>query len=224
MRTTPGSSERKACFFRVSELWTSKLIARILAAHRALAARRSDASTCYPPAPSLLDARFLRLASPLLRMTEPPRIELEGEIGAGATGRVWRARLVQACAGLPAGSEVALKRLHPELAGDPDARRAFAAEGEAGAAVAHPGLVRVVHSGVDDAGPYLLTEYVPGQTMEQVLVEQGPLPEPLLRSVAAQLAGGLAALHAAGWIHGDVKPENMRLDARGRAVLLDLGF
>lgn len=157
-------------------------------------------------------------------MSEPPRIELESEIGAGATGRVWRARLCEAAGGLSSGDQVALKRLHPRLIGDAQAREAFARECEASAAVQHAGLVRFVHAGVDDVGPYLLTEYVPGKTLEAQLVEQGPLPEPLLRSVASQLAGALAALHGAGWIHGDVKPENMRVDARGRAVLLDLGF
>ncbi len=156
--------------------------------------------------------------------TDGPRIELGDEIGAGASGRVWRARLLEPAGGLPAGSDVALKRLHPHLSADARATRAFAAEIEAASAVQHPGLVRLVQHGMDEIGPYLLTEYVPGQTLERLLVEQGALSEPLLRSVAVQLAGGLAALHAAGWIHGDVKLENMRLDARGRAVLLDLGF
>ncbi|MEO6708131.1 MAG: protein kinase, partial [Planctomycetota bacterium] len=157
-------------------------------------------------------------------MTEPLLIELEAEIGAGATGRVWRARLTAERGGLAAGSEVALKRLHPELANDPDARRAFAIEAEAGLSVRHPGLVRVIQAGTDASGPYLLSEYVPGETLEKLLTDQGPLSEPPLRSIALQLAGGLAGLHAAGWIHGDIKPENMRMDARGRAVLLDLGF
>ena len=159
-----------------------------------------------------------------LQPTDPPLLELAGEIGRGATGRVWRARLLAPIGGLEAGAEVALKRLHPELHGNEPARAAFETECRATASVRHPGLVRLVQSGVDATGPYLITEYVPGSTLERVLAEQGPLSEPLLRSVAMQLAGGLAALHEQGWLHGDVKLENMRIDSRGRAVLLDLGF
>ncbi len=66
--------------------------------------------------------------------------------------------------------------------------------------------------------------FVPGRSLRDVLRETGPLPEPLVRSIARQIAGGLAALHAAGMVHGDLKPENVRLDAEGNAVLLDLGF
>jgi len=90
--------------------------------------------------------------------------------------------------------------------------------------VHHPGLLRVVWSGTDSKGPVLVTEYVHGQTLRENLEESGRLPEPLVRAVAAQVGGALAALHAAGYSHGDVKPENVRMDSTGHAVLLDLGF
>jgi tetratricopeptide (TPR) repeat protein len=149
--------------------------------------------------------------------------DVERDVGAGATGFVQLARLRVELEALAPGSAVAVKRLRPELARDPAARAAFEREARAGLAVRHPGLASVLHAGVDDAGPYHVLPYVPGRTLVEAL-EQGPLPEPQLRAVASQVAGGLAALHAAGWAHGDVKPENMRLDDSGRAVLLDLGF
>ena len=125
---------------------------------------------------------------------------------------------------------MAVKIPHAGLEQDPTARAAFQNEGRVGARVQAPGLVRILWSGEarldarDPLGPVLVMLYVPGETLSDVLAEGGPLPEPLLRSVAAQVAEGLAALHAAGYVHGDVKPDNMRLDASGRAVLTDLGF
>ena len=153
-----------------------------------------------------------------------PAFELAEELGAGATGRVVRGKLTRAIGGAPVGSDVAIKFLHPELCDDAEARRAFMFEGEIGQRVRDPGLVRVLEAGEGDQGPYLVMLYVPGATVSEVLEAHERLPEPMLRSVSAQVAGGLAALHAAGYYHGDVKPENMRLDADGRAVLMDLGF
>lgn len=156
--------------------------------------------------------------------SEAPRFELGREIGAGAVGRVFKAVLLDAWRDHPAGSELAVKFLHPQLAHDPHARRSFDREIEVGRSVQHPSLVRHVHAGELDQGRYLAMEYVPGRSLRDALLDDGDLPEPLVRSAGAGLAGGLAALHAAGWVHADVKPENARLDARGKAVLMDFGF
>jgi tetratricopeptide (TPR) repeat protein len=153
-----------------------------------------------------------------------PRFRLDRELGAGATGRVLHGTLTEAFGPWPAGFEVAVKILHPHLASDPAALATFEAEARAGRAIEHPDVVHVLHAGTDARGPYLLMNFVPGRSLRDVLRESGPLPEPLVRSVARQLAGGLAALHAAGMVHGDLKPENVRMDAEGNAVLLDLGF
>jgi len=150
--------------------------------------------------------------------------DVERDVGAGATGFVQLAHLREQLDELAPGTAIAVKRLRPELARDPAARAAFEREARAGLAVRHPGLASVLHAGEDAEGPFHVLPYVPGRTLVEALEQGGPLPEPLLRAVASQVAGGLAALHAAGWAHGDVKPENMRLDDSGRAVLLDLGF
>lgn len=155
---------------------------------------------------------------------EASLFEVERDVGSGATGFVQLARLRTPVASLAPGTTVAIKRLRPELARDPAARAAFEREAQAGLAVRHAGLATVLYAGEDADGPYHVLPYVPGRTLHEVLEQSGPLPEPLLRAVASQVAGGLAALHEAGWAHGDVKPENMRLDDSGRAVLLDLGF
>ncbi len=126
--------------------------------------------------------------------------------------------------GLAAGMRVALKRLRPELLGDARARAAFARETHIALSVRHPHLVPGLASGEDQHGPYLIMRWIEGPTLRERLSHEGPLSEPLLREIAAQLAGALASLHARGYIHGDVKPENVRLEPDHGAVLLDLGF
>ena len=145
-------------------------------------------------------------------------------LGSGATGSVTLCRLLEPLAGLAAGSEVAVKILAPELRDDERARESFRAEAEAGTRVDDPSLARVLDHGEGPDGPYLVLQYVPGRSLREVLDAEGALPEPVVRSIAAQLTGALAALHAEGIVHGDVKPENVRLDDAGRAVLLDLGL
>ena len=158
-------------------------------------------------------------------MGDAPRFRLGRELGLGLTGRVFQATLLEPFGDLPRGASVAVKYLRPELEEDPRARRAFESEAQAGLSVRHPGIVRVLHQGHDARGRHLVMPFVAGETLREVRARQsGPLPEPLVRTVARDVAGGLAALHAQHSVHGDVKPDNIRLDAEGGAVLLDLGF
>ncbi|MCK6447020.1 MAG: AAA family ATPase [Planctomycetes bacterium] len=152
-----------------------------------------------------------------------PRYEKLAEIGRGATGTVHRVRLLEPWLDLGAGTELAVKALHPSLIADSGARERFRTEGVAGLRVKHPNLVRVLHFD-DGEAPRILMALVGGRTLERALEEQGPFPEPQVRAIGAQVAAALAALHAKGWSHNDVKPENVRWDDTGRAVLLDLGF
>ncbi|MFN0007418.1 MAG: serine/threonine-protein kinase PknK [Planctomycetota bacterium] len=153
-----------------------------------------------------------------------PRFRLTRELGSGATGRVVHGTLAEAFPPYPAGMEVAVKYLHRRLEKDPAALATFEAEAVAGSVIRHGNVVHVLHAGEDENGRYLLLPFVPGKTLREVLQESGALPEPLVRSIARQIASGLASLHGAGMIHGDLKPENVRLDAEGNAVILDLGF
>lgn len=153
-----------------------------------------------------------------------PRFRLDRELGTGSSGRVWHGVLLEAWEELPVGTELAVKYLHPRLEQDPLALAAFETEGQAGLATRHENLVRVLARGRDSRGLYLVMRYCAGRTLRDVLHEAGSLPEPQLRAIGAGLAAGLHALHRAGYLHGDVKPENIRIDAEGRAVLLDLGF
>ena len=119
--------------------------------------------------------------------------------------------------------KVALKVLRSSVAGEPTARRRLAREVETMRRVRSPYVAEVI--GADLAGdmPYIVTRYVPGRTLEQVVTEGGPLPGPDLLRLACGLADALAAVHAAGVVHRDLKPGNVML-LNGLPVVIDFGI
>lgn len=117
-----------------------------------------------------------------------------------------------------------MKYLHPELFDDERARAAFDAEAQIGRTLACPGLVTVLAEGSDDRGRHLVMDLVEGPTLREKLQLDAVLTEAEVRRIGTRLAAVLGSLHGAGWRHGDIKPENIRLDRHGDAVLLDLGF
>ncbi|MCB9916486.1 MAG: AAA family ATPase [Planctomycetes bacterium] len=152
------------------------------------------------------------------------QFELREELGAGATGRVHRAVLTAPWEALPAGHELAVKVLDPRAAEDPLVRESFEREARVALELRAPGLLRAWAAGRDARGDWIAFEYLPGRDLRALLADGAALPEPLVRQIAQRLAGALHALELGGWLHGDLKPENVRLDKDGRAVLIDLGF
>jgi tetratricopeptide (TPR) repeat protein len=140
-----------------------------------------------------------------------------GRIGAGGMGVVYSAQT-------DAGTRVAIKRLHRELA-DAKSRARFLREADILETLDHPALVRhVAHGSTDDGDPYLVMEWLDGEDLAQRL-RRGSLSVEQAVALGRQLASGLAAAHAAGVLHRDVKPTNIFLPdgELERAKIIDFG-
>jgi eukaryotic-like serine/threonine-protein kinase len=119
---------------------------------------------------------------------------------------------------------VAVKLLRPECADDPTAVQLLRREARAGLAVRHPHLVRVLDAHVTAPPYFLVMELLQGESLRDRLRRDFRLEPRTAVWVARQAADALAALHRAGLLHGDVKPENVLLTDAGPAKLIDLGF
>jgi serine/threonine-protein kinase len=122
------------------------------------------------------------------------------------------------------GDAVALKLLKEELSENETFVRRFLREARVAAEVEHNHLVRVFEGGEADGRHYLAVEYVSGGTLRRRLDADGPLTVGEMARLARQVGTALDALHEAGLVHRDVKPENVMLDEEGRGLLADYGL
>jgi len=148
--------------------------------------------------------------------------EVVARLGAGAMGEVYRARDSRL------GRDVAIKILPAEFSSDPARRARFEQEARAVAALNHPNILGVYDIGNEGGVSYIVTEFVGGETLA-ALLERGPLPVRKLLDVAAQIADGMAAAHAARITHRDLKPLNIMVGgdaggSPGRVKILDFGL
>jgi hypothetical protein len=149
---------------------------------------------------------------------ETLRFRLLREAGRGATATVYLAR------DEALRLDVALKVLHPQLSGSgrSDSLRRFFADARVAAAVRHPGVVAIYD--VDETARAVAMEWIAGGTLRQRLREHpGGLATAELRATARSLLGAVRTVHAAGIVHGDLKPSNLLLRAPGDVVLADFG-
>ncbi|MBC2877335.1 MULTISPECIES: serine/threonine-protein kinase [Streptomyces] len=155
---------------------------------------------------------------PLLE--EDPRTvgpyRLLGVLGAGGMGRVYVGRN-------PGGRTVAVKVVHPRLALDEEFRSRFRREVETARRVGGAWTAPVLDADPDAPVPWVVTGYVAGPSLDRAVADVGPLPEPAVRAVGAGLAEALAAVHALGLVHRDVKPSNVLLPLDGPR-LIDFGI
>jgi eukaryotic-like serine/threonine-protein kinase len=154
---------------------------------------------------------------PLPPATQFGPYEIVGPLGAGGMGEVYRARDTRL------GREVALKVLPSEVSADAGRRARFEQEARAAAALNHPNIVGLHDVGEQDGVFYIVSELVPGETLAAML-EEGPLATKKLLDIAAQIADGMAAAHAARITHRDLKPGNIIVTPDGRAKILDFGL
>jgi serine/threonine-protein kinase len=119
--------------------------------------------------------------------------------------------------------EVAVKLLRADLADQPAMCRRFEDEARTVARLSHPNVVAIFDTGVESGRPYLVMERLPGTTLAGRLAT-GPLNEVATQQLALDVLAALAAAHAAGIVHRDVKPANVLFAAEGRAKVTDFGI
>ena len=145
--------------------------------------------------------------------------QIDARIGSGGMATVYAATHRN-------GHRAALKMLHPNLSRDPSTRARFLREGYVANAVGHPGVVAVLDDGVaEDGSAFLVLELLEGETIDARRLRLGgtmPIEEAL--DLADQALDALAAAHAKGIVHRDVKPENVFLTNEGTIKLLDFGL
>jgi serine/threonine-protein kinase len=185
-----------------------------------------DADGDTPDPVAMDDHGERKLSLEFLAPTDDPAMlgrlgtyEVAGVIGCGGMGMVLKAfdRALS--------RNVAIKVLAPQLAISASARRRFAREAQAAAAVVHEHVVPI-HAVAEARGlPYFVMAYVPGESLEQRIGRSGPLAVPEILRVAMQTAAGLAAAHAQGLVHRDIKPANILLEnGVERVMITDFGL
>lgn len=139
-------------------------------------------------------------------------------LGGGRQFEVWEARPSDEAV------PVAVKLPRREAAGSTTALTLLRREARAGVTVRHPRIVRLVRSHAFDPPYFVVLELVPGETLRTKIKRDGPLTVRRAVWACRQAAEGLAALHSAGFLHADVKPDNVRVTPLGEAKVIDLAF
>src|ERR671923_1658425 len=146
------------------------------------------------------------------------RFRLDEKIGAGGMSTVYRA--------FDPTLErwVAIKLMHRDISTDPDQLERFRREARAVARLNHPHIVTVLDAGEDDGAPYIVFEYVSGETVKDRIRRQGRLPVAEAVAYAIEIGRGLSCAHSHRLVHRDVKPQNVLIDPEGRAKVTDFGI
>ncbi|MGW4404739.1 serine/threonine-protein kinase [Nonomuraea sp. NPDC004702] len=142
--------------------------------------------------------------------------ELVARLGEGGQGVVYLGRD-------PSGRQVAVKLLHNGLLTDPGARAGFLREVEIARRVARFSTAPVLHADLAGRRPYIVSEYVPGPSLRDLVATEGPRQGAALERLAISTAAALAAIHRAGVLHRDFKPANILMGPEG-PVVIDFGI
>ena len=147
------------------------------------------------------------------------RYDVGRTLGSGGMGEVFLAR------DRVLGRDVALKVLRTQYAGDSEFAERFKREARSAASLSHPNIVQVYDRGeTEDGSSYIAMEYVPGGTLKEKIVGDGPLGAREAAALGAQVAEALGAAHGRGMVHRDIKPQNVLLTDRGAAKVADFGI
>jgi serine/threonine-protein kinase len=147
------------------------------------------------------------------------KFRLERRLGQGAMGEVFLGVHVEL------GNAVAVKILTRQASAEANGVERFLNEARAVAAIDHENVARIIDQDrLPDGTPYIVMEYVDGQTLRDVLQEQGALPLRQAVELGLDVLAALTAAHGRGVVHRDLKPENIRVTPTGRAKVLDFGI
>jgi hypothetical protein len=156
------------------------------------------------------------------------RYRLDATIGRGGMSSVYRA--FDTVLERP----VAIKLMHREIAADSDQLERFRREARSVAQLNHPHVVKVIDAGEEPAGededdeavatPYIVLEFVPGETLKQMIEREGALDIPQALAYSIEIARALGEAHAHQIVHRDVKPQNILIDPEGGAKITDFGI
>ena len=146
------------------------------------------------------------------------RYKLEAKLGSGGMSTVYLAR------DTTLDRQVAVKVMHREMSEQADQLQHFRQEARAVAKLSHPNVVAVIDAGEDGGHPYIIFEYVEGETLKQRINRIGALDPQEALAYAIEIARGLTVAHARQMVHRDIKPQNVLIDAEGRAKLTDFGI
>jgi eukaryotic-like serine/threonine-protein kinase len=158
------------------------------------------------------------LASGLIGAVLSGRYRLESKLGSGGMSTVYLAR------DETLERFVAVKVLHGEISDQADQLERFHREATTVAQLSHPNVVAVIDAGEDGGRRYIVFEHVEGETLKQRIDRLGRLPVDEAVAYAIEIGRGLAAAHGRRLVHRDVKPQNVLIDADGRAKVTDFGI
>src|SRR5215210_6220125 len=156
--------------------------------------------------------------STLVGMCLNGRYRLDAQIGSGGMSTVYRAF------DTTLERRVAVKLMHREIAADTDQLERFRREARAVAQLSHPHIVGVIDAGEEDGRPYIVFEYVEGETLKDRIRRLSRLPVDEAIAYAIEIARALGAAHARNIVHRDVKPQNVLIDEEGSAKVTDFGI
>jgi serine/threonine-protein kinase len=146
------------------------------------------------------------------------RYRLEAKLGSGGMSTVYLAR------DETLDRSVAVKVMHREMSEQEDQLERFRQEARAVAKLTHPNVVAVIDAGEDGGHPYIVFEYVKGETLKQRISRVGALDTQEAIAYAIEIARGLSIAHDRNMVHRDIKPQNVLIDDGGRAKLTDFGI
>ena len=146
------------------------------------------------------------------------RYGLEAKLGSGGMSTVYLAR------DQTLDRPVAVKVMHREMSEQEDQLARFRQEARAVAKLSHPNVVSVIDAGEDGGHPYIVFEYVEGETLKQRVARVGALDPQEAIAYAIEVARGLTVAHARQMVHRDIKPQNILIEDEGRAKLTDFGI